>query len=284
MKAWRLHARTGRFRARIEASRRVVDGFFAMSIPGKFYAGCSGGKDSVAMGGILESCGALDCVPLVYAHTPLTYPDTLETVQATAERLNADLHVVEPDDVEAHVDRVCRQWKTEKPQPGVEGYSVLDLLRAIPADVDITSKEAMAAIGRCCASGNMCIAWMYEHEYRGSFVGLRAAESKAREAYAKFHGAVYKHVTDDTWSVCPMLGWSSDDVFAYLLERDLPIHPYYERAWGLVGGEHPGRLRVDLGIVSENIASHGALATVAKVYPEWWASLRRLRPELARHQ
>ena len=283
VKTWRLHARTKGFQRRVDAAKKVVRDVGAMCLPGPFYAGVSGGKDSVAMAGILQECGVLDRVPLVYAHTELTFPDTLETVQATAEKVNADLHVVEPDDVESHIEQACKKWKVDKPQPSVDGYTLIDLLRTIPASVDITSKEAMAAIGRCCASGNLCIAWMYENEYRGSYVGLRAAESKARAAYSKFHGAIYKHVTDGTWNICPMLGWSSDDVYAYLLDRELPIHPFYERAWALVGDEHPGRLRVDLGLVNEDIASHGALATVSRVYPQWWAQLRRIRPEIDRH-
>lgn len=42
------------------------------------------------------------------------------------------------------------------------------------------ARAATAPVGRCCASGNMCIAWMYENDFRGSFVGLRAEESRAK--------------------------------------------------------------------------------------------------------
>lgn len=278
LKSWALHGRSPRLQRKIDASRRTIED--AMKLGVRLFAGLSGGKDSTAMVGLLEEAGALDRVPCVYAHSALSFPDTLATVEAIAEKINADLHVIEPADAESHVRRACAEYHVEVPQPPVGGFTEMDLLRVIPGDIT----ERLKHLYRCCASGNMCIAWMYEHDYHGSFVGLRAEESRGRLLYARVYGSVYQNRKDDTWQICPLLGWSHDDVFGYIVRRGLPLHPYYRAAYELGGaGEHPGLLRVDLGITNDQVAALGAISHIARVYPEWFGALRRLRPELGRY-
>lgn len=85
-----------------------------------------------------------------------------------------------------------------------------------------------------------------EHGCR--ITGVRAAESSAREMSARVHGVA-------TQETCrPILRWSTEDVFAYLIWRDLPIHPAYamtmggllDPLWlrvGTVGGDRGGERR-----------------------------------------
>lgn len=85
-----------------------------------------------------------------------------------------------------------------------------------------------------------------EHGCR--ITGVRAEESSARAVSAAVHGVA-------TERTCrPILRWSANDVFAYLLWRDLPIHPAYamtmggllDPLWlrvGTVGGDRGGERR-----------------------------------------
>lgn len=276
MRAWRVHATTRAFARHVDTAKRVAE---SGAKHGKMYCSLSGGKDSVAMAGILDEVGLSATVPSVHAHTKLDYPDTLDVVNAVADRLNLELIVVEPTDIESHVKRICKIYGVTPPQPSVDGYDEWDLLRSLPADVDAVT--GMAQVGRAVSAGNMCIAFMYEHEFNGAFVGIRADESAARTQYARRWG--YSHAYGDgTTNVTPLLAWSGMDVFAYLVKHELPIHPYYRRAYEAFNGaiESPMTIRVDLGIPPAFPSSRGAATLIAKVYPDYWRRLTSIRPEM----
>ena len=56
--------------------------------------------------------------------------------------------------------------------------------------------------------------------------GVRAAESKARGISARVHGW-------STTNTCrPILGWATPEVFAYLEQQHLPVHPAYAMTFG----------------------------------------------------
>lgn len=56
--------------------------------------------------------------------------------------------------------------------------------------------------------------------------GVREDESVARQLSARVHGVATAR------SCRPLLGWSADDVFAYLCAQDLPVHPVYAMTLG----------------------------------------------------
>lgn len=277
---WRQHATTRTFGARVEQAIRVAQ---SAMCHGKLFCSLSGGKDSVALAGILKEAGLSERVPCAYAHTALNFPDTMGVVEATVDVLGMDLEIVEPDELEGHIERIAKRYGTLVPQPPVNGYTEWDLLRAIPAHVDIA--HAMADLHRAIASGNMLVAYTYAGDYDGSFVGLRADESRARAAYSQFRGPIYRHESDGKWQVCPLLPWSGNDVYAFLVSRKLPIHPFYRKAYeAFQGGTPPERLRVDLAITHDSIARHGSLALVARVYPALWKTITEIRPELRQYR
>lgn len=280
MRAWRVHSTTQQFQRRVDRAKQVAE---LGARKGRMYCSLSGGKDSVAMTGILDEAGLSATVPSVHAHTKLDYPDTLDVVHQVADRLNLELEVVEPTDLGPHVQRIAKKYGGTPPQPSVEGYDEWDLLRALPAHVDVL--EALGDIGRAIAAGNMCISWMYEAGFDGAFVGIRADESYGRSQYARRWG--YSHdYKDGTTNVTPLLAWSGQDVYAYLVSRELPIHPWYRAAYeanrGLV--EDPMRLRVDLSIPPGFASTRGSAALIAKVYPQHWRRLVAVRPELRNYE
>ena len=76
VRQWTLHAQSPRFAARVDRAIAVAREGAAK---GKLFCSLSGGKDSVAMVGLLAEAGV--DVPAVYAHTALNMPDMLETVE-----------------------------------------------------------------------------------------------------------------------------------------------------------------------------------------------------------
>lgn len=230
------------------------------------------------MAGIVCEAGLAPTVPCVHAHTALDYPDTLDVVNATVERLDMDLEVIEPTDLGAHMKRLAKKFGGIVPQPGVNGYDVWDLLRIIPSDVDVV--DVLRDLQHAIAAGNMCIAHMYEVGYDGAYVGIRADESRGRKEYARRWG--YEHgYKDGTHNVTPLLAWSGLDVFAFLVSRGLPIHPFYRLAYEAPGAPRdPAMLRVDISIPPAFPASQGAMALIARAYPRFWRQLLEVRPEL----
>lgn len=84
--------------------------------------------------------------------------------------------------------------------------------------------------------------------YGCRITGVRAEESTTRRMSAAVHGVA----TEETCR--PILRWTTVDVFAYLIWRDLPIHPAYamthggllDPTWlrvGTVGGDRGGERR-----------------------------------------
>lgn len=84
--------------------------------------------------------------------------------------------------------------------------------------------------------------------YDGHMMGLRYDESSARKNLFK-RGPIYKR--KDGLLVCnPIYNWTLEDVFAYLISSDVPIHPHYSiksnqplehrRVGGYVSGRNRG--------------------------------------------
>lgn len=116
------------------------------------------------------------------------------------------------------------------------------------------------------------------YSFNGVIMGLRADESSARKYNAK-RGAIYQR-KDGMWTCNPILKWSMRDVFAYLLTRNLPIHPHY-----LIDGpfslEHR---RVGSYVSSRNRgAEYGRFAQLRYFYPELYEELVNRLPVLKQY-
>jgi 3'-phosphoadenosine 5'-phosphosulfate sulfotransferase (PAPS reductase)/FAD synthetase len=279
-RVWRLNATTPRFAKKVAKAKQIAREGHAR---GRLFCSLSGGKDSVALAGLL--CEAGIDVRSVYAHSELVIPDTWETVVAVADRLDLDLHIIQPDP--SSIEEGCAVVSNilgieRKPKLGDE-WSEWDILNAIPRNHIVFGFYDV--IGGISAGGNMLVSYTHEHGFDGSFDGRRAEESRARTMQKINVGPIHKHKTDGKWSVCPLMEWTGQDVWSFILSRDLPIHPYYRRAWdGGLRTDDPSRLRVDSAITPEHVASKGALALIAQTYPEFWAKLVSFRPELNQYR
>lgn len=88
-----------------------------------------------------------------------------------------------------------------------------------------------------------------KNDFDGHIMGLRYNESSARKNLFKL-GPIYNR--SDGLLVCnPIYNWSFEDVFAYLISSDIPIHPHYSiksnqplehrRVGGYLSGRNRGK-------------------------------------------
>lgn len=242
----RMHARDAGFKRRVAGAMRRIRDIDDEGLP--LFLALSGGKDSVALAGMLVEC---DVYPhAVHVHTELNTPGTLDVVDATIAMLGLSLDVWEPE------------------------HDVWELLRIEPADKrdELFDKAS---------SGSLLVSYTYAHheQWAGSWTGMRAEESRGRMLNARARGALYQLKIDGKWIAQPLLWLSPQDVLAYALDRGLPIHPHYRRAYERFGAT-PERSRVDCLVTPPGVAALGAHAEARVLYPDLWARIEEARPSL----
>lgn len=251
--AWEVYAKTSAFSRKLERAVEIAkDG----AAKGNMFAAISGGKDSIAVAAVIAEAGLND-IPCVHCYTDLNTPG-MDTVAIEAcKLLDLGLEIVEPDG------------------------DVWDFLRCLPKDQSILDKRMHVALRNFCSSGNMLIAYEYEHGYVGSISGMRADESKGRAANRRFRGPLYQIKVDGTWMCLPIVDWTARDVFAAAVEFDLPIHDHYRRLMEQfdVSPESPAS-RVDSLLVEDSVVARGGLVHARVLYPETWRKIVEARPEL----
>ena len=249
---WALHAESQAFKRRLGLAIEYAQ---RGATVGNMFCALSGGKDGCALAAVLVEGGMAD-MPMVHCHTDLNTPGMEECAYATADRFDLELEVIEPD------------------------VDVWALLCSLPSGEPVWGEANHSTLMRHIASGNMLVAHLYEHQYRGNFSGMRAEESRARRLNRKFRGPLYQ-LRDDTWMCQPIVDWMARDVFAMLVSREAPIHPHYrlmlERFQ--VEPESPS-CRVDCMIPDERVTSWPVGYQVRMLYPDLWRRMVAARPEL----
>ena len=113
----------------------------------------------------------------------------------------------------------------------------------------------------------------------GSFIGMRADESRARRMNIAKRGQSYCVASRGGQRVVlPLAGWSGTDVWAYTIANGLPWLRMYEF------GESRERARSDftLAVGGGALQRHGVFQAYRNAYPEWWRSLIAEFPEIAK--
>lgn len=270
-------AKSPRFTKKVESSIHTVKRAWEYA-GGNLFVSLSGGKDSTALAALVhEALGVR--VQTAHATSAIAMPEAEDYALKVCEHLDLPLDIRIPANLRHHLQEICAHYN--KPSPRLETVTVWDLLRAIPADIDITDPMPHDFILRAVSPGNMMIAWTYEASWEGSFVGLRAQESKGRGIFRAIHGRIHRHATDGKLVVNPILDWTLEEVFGFCLGRGLPLHPIYKH--GIESGWEPKYIRAGDGIVSGWISSQGGVALTARMYPNWWRKLTNVRPELSRY-
>ncbi len=256
---WKRHSQSREFRSAVHHAMQVTED--ALSGEGvEWYAGVSGGKDSLALAWILSQSHAPSRVRLAHAASELLTPGMTDCAQECAKALGFKIDVFDPD-FEPHAD--------------VWGY--------LSSIAHLSREQACKELFRKCASGNMLVAYMYASGFTGAFSGMRADESRGRRANTTFHGELYKVHSDGTWMCNPISGWSARDVWAAVMLSGCRVPDHYRRLYErfCVSPESP-QSRVDSLVVSERVSAfNGAMSTARVLYPELWRRIHAAAPTLA---
>lgn len=237
-----LWRQTPTFRKRLAAALEIAGrGFGALRKP---YLAISGGKDSVAMAGVVDQAARqLRREYVLWSHvSDASFPGTEETVIETARRLGREV-VIDRSPVSAF-DVVGKQSAR---QFGKSGYF-------------------FSAIARFVSQGG----------YDLAFVGIRAAESRRRRVGAINNGSLFpSKVPVPHWKCCPLTWWTIQDVAAALVHFDLPIHPIYAKIPVGQGG-------IRLGYATAlDLVHKGTVVFLRRNYPDLYRRLAEACPEVS---
>lgn len=220
----------------VDDARRVVE--MALARFGEPAAvGVSGGKDSVAMCHIV----AQHCRPLViWNDSGLELPESEGVVRELADMLGLEVAVAR----------------------GVD---------ALERKLEIGAAAARRQADR---TDELCIVEpvrrvICERGIALEFVGLRSGESRRRKMVIAMHGPMYDSKRWGCGIAWPMRRWSAADVFAYLDEHSLPIHPAYAREMGADRND----IRVSW-LWDSSRERHGEMAWLRRHYPEIFRRIR----------
>lgn len=110
---------------------------------------------------------------------------------------------------------------------------------------------------------------MQHYKLDGVALGMRKDESVARRMSLSINGNLRLGKKDQMWHVNPLANWKTDDVFAYLISRRLPLHPAYRAQ--IEAGVPLDRARVG-PLTAVRVYEYGAMATLKRLYPDTWTA------------
>jgi 3'-phosphoadenosine 5'-phosphosulfate sulfotransferase (PAPS reductase)/FAD synthetase len=103
----------------------------------------------------------------------------------------------------------------------------------------------------------------------GTFLGLRAEESRARKMNILKRGELYQ-LKSGEWRCYPLGRWTAEDVFAYLTEQEVEINPcyFYNRF------RQPEDIRLCYALPTPTGIRYGDMQHLRHYYPQQFQRLR----------
>jgi phosphoadenosine phosphosulfate reductase len=145
-------------------------------------------------------------IPVVLVDTGYLFPETYQFIDTLRERLQLNLHVVQPRLSPGWLEaRHGRLW--EQGIAGIERYNRLAKVEPM--------QRALDDLGA-----------------RTWFAGLRRSQSSTRTQ------TPIVELRGMRWKVHPIADWSDRDVGRYLARHGLPYHPLWERGYVSIGDVH----------------------------------------------
>lgn len=117
-----------------------------------------------------------------------------------------------------------------------------------------------------------------EQDFDGVFVGIRSGESRARLMNRKIKGLSYYNKGHGIRIFTPLGDWTGEDIFAYLVSRDLPINQVYNKT---KFHPNPSRIREGWWVPGETSAQLGGVVWLKYYYPDLYRKLVEMFPEVA---
>lgn len=253
-------------RNRIQAHLEQHGGFISFS----------GGKDSTV---VVDLARSVDPdVPVVWFDSGMEFPETRAYVEMLADRWQLNLFTLtsRPSGLQVLIDSGA--WDhTAEPRPVPDLHEIL---------IGAPSRHA------------------HDQHGPGSMWGVRAAESKGRAQLYRTHLA--RRITTDCTGCCPastrptaqqrarhggtiertdgtitygpIWDWSTEQVWTYLAQHQIPTNPVYDKLARLGAGDHA--LRVG-HLIDANQVQAGRVTWLRRGWPELYAQLEHYLPRLA---
>lgn len=249
---YRLHARMPGHRRQVDRARQIVERAVA-EVPGRWAASISGGKDSICLAHLL--CQTSWDGPFFHYRTAEIPEANTELVRRIARRMNRELIVKEiygDWDFWEEKGRVILSASTEEDRKALAKHD-----RRYRESLESAVEDVGAA---------------------GMFIGMRADESGNRRRVVKTRGPLYFAASREQWACLPLAYWTGRDVWAYLLENDLPWLGRYDKS------EDREQERSEVTFIwgqnGDDIWSSGQAARIRDSDPEEWIRLCHKFPKL----
>lgn len=215
---------------------------------------CSFGKDSIVLLDILIEMGH-DDMPILYSDRgpEAELPETETVIEQMQERHSFQLVRVVPR------------------------LTMFQLYRALGGIPGITAPGNSSLIRRNNLEEPID-GWIKEHNIMGSFLGRRIEENpRTRGKHLSVRGPLHFNVGRDLWVCDPLYNWTGADIWAYIVQNDLPYHPLYD----LMARENEGRERARLSNWSGIVGiKYGRWAWLKQHYPDLFNRFAAEFPEV----
>lgn len=245
-----IHAISAGFRRKVQRSIDIAADWLAQC--DKPYIGVSGGKDSVAVVGVVVAASELSGIPmppLFWHNSGVEWPGSKMVIDRLLSEGWADDLVIATTDAD-----------------------IAELKRRQEAgEISAKQKDQIALFDPVAQT-------IAKHGFTGAALGLRKEESRARMLDGCVHGPIFQK-KDGLLRCTPIQDWSWRDVFAFIASEKLPLHPIYSAP--LYGLENRGRIRLSWWLSTDHWR-HGEVAWVKRNYPPVYAEIERLIPDVTR--
>lgn len=238
------YAMSRRYQGRLDYSRRIVEEFLEKAR--NPYVAYSTGKDSTCMAALIWE-QAPD-TPGVYFDAQCAFPESTELL----DRMQAAGRKIIRYPCEPFLETLQRAGGPTSPK--CERETMLS-----------TVYRPIRAL-------------LKEHSFDGVALGLRADESVYRRMMARKYGPLFWQKRDQLWECNPVIWWSWQDVWAYILSSALDYNRAYDRM-----GEMPERARRISYWAGETGRTHGRWAWLRQNYPQLWNQFVALFPEVSQY-
>lgn len=238
------HALTPLFASKVAAAQQIVSEVLSQSQ--RPYIAFSTGKDSTVTAALVWEQAPE--VPAVYMDADCAFPESVELL----ERMARAGHTVIKWPCEPFLDILERAGGPDA--PGVEDATMR-------ATVWGPVKALLAASA-----------------YDGSFVGLRAEESRDRRRLIQIRGPVFRQAQyGGILEGLPVAWWTDRDVWAFIVSRGLDYNRAYDRMEQL-----PFRQRRISYWAGETSRRYGRWVWLRREYPALWNRFSSRFPEVSR--
>lgn len=240
--AYHAYARQPTFRRRLERAEQLVTEALAQAT--RPYVAFSTGKDSTV---VLDLVWRQDAsIPAVYFDAHCAFPES----EAVLERLTREGRPLIRWDVGDFLEILA-----EAGGPTADGVETYTMRKT----VEIPARQVAQA-----------------YQFDACFRGVRAAESNARRQRFRTYPPLWRDAQG--MLLCdPIWDWTTMDVWAYIVTRNLPYNALYDRMRVLGVPEHEQRVSYWAG---ETYRHHGRWSRLAQLHPQLYRRLGERFPEV----